>query len=50
MVARHRLSAPVAAEARRQGWAKSRSGGLLLDYWDYRIDTEQLRRQLKPIV
>jgi hypothetical protein len=22
----------------------------LLDYWDYRIDTEQLRRRLKPIV
>jgi hypothetical protein len=22
----------------------------LLDYWEYRIDTEQLRRRLKPIV
>ena len=22
----------------------------LLDYWDYRIDTEQLRRRIKPIV
>jgi hypothetical protein len=23
--------------------------GALLDYWEYRIDTEQLRRRLKPI-
>ena len=23
--------------------------GTLLDYWEYRIDTEQLRRRLKPI-